>query len=640
MRTIRRLYFYAVVFVTVEVVVWGLIRLLRTIFSSTNIIVGSETLSQALALILVGLPLFLFHWLWAQRISAAEEEEHSAGVRAIFLYAILLATLIPLVQNILALTNRSSITSAGMAASRAFIGGQQVWSDNLIAILINGLVAAYFYTVLRRDWETISERESFIEVRRLYRYIWLLYSLLMTVFGAQQVLRFLFFVPTEFLGEASREIFVNGLTLLVVGTPIWIFSWRICQQALSDPGERASNLRLGVLYLLALSGVMVVLTSAGITFAVLLRRILGESISFENIMQNIGGPLSIGIPLAAVWAYYGGWLQRDIASVSDEHHRAGLKRLYLYILSLIGLIATFIGLVMLVSMVIDLIARDVIWGDSARSGLTASLATLAVGLPLWLASWRPMQAEALAANEAGAHARRSLVRKVYLYFVLFGSVIGGMVSAVIFIYQILQAIFGEVPSDFVANLLDVFQVLVLFVLVLLYHLYCLRLDGSQATRALVSQHEQFPVMVLEAKSSGFATAIVNALKKQMPSLMIKVQSVEKAISKKDSQAVKAVILPADLAVEPPSTLAKWLKDFDGHRVVVPTEKEKWLWAGLSKQKATSQAAQIIRQLAEGQEVRLSAGTPAWMIVVYVFAALFGLQMLLVLVTSLISAFVD
>ena len=52
---------------------------------------------------------------------------------------------------------------------------------------------------------------SFADVRRLYRYAWLLYSLVMTVFGAQQVLRFLLFVPASMLGDIGREALVNGI---------------------------------------------------------------------------------------------------------------------------------------------------------------------------------------------------------------------------------------------------------------------------------------------------------------------------------------------------------------------------------------------------------------------------------------------
>src|SRR5574342_660159 len=100
MKSIRRLYFYLVAIISIEVVLWGTISLLRSIVDKT-ISGGADALARALALILVGLPIFLIHWLWAQRVSAREEEEKTASLRALFLYAILLGTLVPVVQNLL-----------------------------------------------------------------------------------------------------------------------------------------------------------------------------------------------------------------------------------------------------------------------------------------------------------------------------------------------------------------------------------------------------------------------------------------------------------------------------------------------------------------------------------------------------------
>jgi hypothetical protein len=89
--------------------------------------------------------------------------------------------------------------------------------------------------------------------------------------------------------------------------------------------------------------------------------------------------------------------------------------------------------------------------------------------------WRPMQSEALAQNEMGDHARRSVLRKTYLYLALFASVIGGMGTAVGLVYQLIRVVLtGDAGSDFVNNLLNTFQLLFLFVVVLLYHLNVLR----------------------------------------------------------------------------------------------------------------------------------------------------------------------
>src|SRR5215217_2897701 len=168
MKSIRRLYFYLVAFISIEVVLWGLVSLLRSMLD--DVISGSaDTLAQALALILVGVPIFLIHWLWSQRASAREEEEKTASLRALFLYAILLATLIPVVQNLLSFIDRSLVQATGLGVARSFsVFREQTIADNLIAILMNGIVAAYFWNVLRADWAVLTDKENFADIRRLY----------------------------------------------------------------------------------------------------------------------------------------------------------------------------------------------------------------------------------------------------------------------------------------------------------------------------------------------------------------------------------------------------------------------------------------------------------------------------------------
>ncbi|HSQ40179.1 MAG TPA: DUF5671 domain-containing protein, partial [Anaerolineales bacterium] len=338
MRTIRRLYFYAVAFITFEVVLWGLIGLLRSILSTSQISDGGDALARALSLTLVGVPIFALHWIWAQRASAADDEEHSSTLRAVFLYGTLLATLIPITQNALALINRTLISLAGLDPYRAILGGGQTWVDNLIAIFMNAIAAAYFVNVLRKDWATLPDTENFADIRRLYRYLWHLYSLLMVIFGAQQIVRFLLYIPPKILGMISRDLSINGLSLLLVGVPIWYFSWKTCQDALQQKGERDSLLRLGVLYLLALAGVATVLSMSGSLVALILRQLLGESMTTSEFLTRAASPISIALPLGVVWAYYGRWLHHDIHSFRDASRRAGLLRLYYYILSLAGLV--------------------------------------------------------------------------------------------------------------------------------------------------------------------------------------------------------------------------------------------------------------------------------------------------------------
>lgn len=631
MKSIRRLYFYLVAFISIEVVIWGLVNLLRSIVDQT-ISGGADALAQALALILVGVPIFLIHWLWAQRASAAEEEEKEATLRAVFLYAILLGTLIPVVQNVLSFINRALVQVTGLGVERAFSAFRnQTLADNLIAILMNLVVAWYFWNILRLEWGTLKDRENFSEVRRLYRYIWMLYGLLMTVFGAQQVLRFLIYIPGDVLGEVGREVVVNGTALLAIGTPVWVYSWRVIQDSLTDPAEMGSNLRLGILYLLALGGVITVVTTSAMFVNALVTYLLGEDWTVREYFQQIGGPVSVGIPLGMIWAYYGFWLNRHIEAIGDRVRQAGMKRLYYYILAFIGLVVSFVGVATLITFIIDMTtSRTFLLGVANRSSLATAISSLVVGLPLWLMTWRPMQAEALAEGEMGDHARRSVLRKTYLYLALFASVIGGMATAVGLVYQLIRVVLtGNAGSDFVNTLLNLIQLLFLFVVVLIYHYNVLRADGTSLSDVLARKQSEFPVVIVDS-GDGFVDSVKAALAK----LDAKIQTTVTTPKGKPQGKFGAVILSGSLAAE--GTPA-WVKSFGGSRIIVQNEADDLVWAD-----DAAQAAESVQRLAEGQEVQRKKQTrSAWTYVVYVFAALFAIELLFILLAfgiSLVTGF--
>lgn len=622
MRTIRRLYFYAVALISLEVVIWGLIGLMRTIFSS-GLVNLTEVLAQALALVLVGVPIFLFHWLWTRRVAARDEEERTASLRAIFFYAVLLGTLVPVVQNLLAFVNRVALEIASVAASRALVGGFQTWQDNLIAIFINGVVAFYFWTVLSATWKSLTDVENFVDVRRLYRYLWLLYGLLMVIYGAQQILRFILYVPVPayLLGSVGREMFLNGLSLLLVGTPLWVYTWSLCQDALSVPAERESNLRLGVLYLLSLGGVITVLSAGGTTLDVILRWVLGEPMTGSEFLQKIGGPISLGVPLAGVWAYYGSWLRRQIRLDDDPTRRASKRRLYYYILSALGLGAAFIGVALVFSFVIDLLVSNAFWGDSLRSRLAAAISTLVVGLPLWLTTWRPMQAEALSATEIGEHARRSTIRRIYLYLALFAGVIGGMASAVAVVYQLVNALLsGDPPAGFVPSVLNAAQLLALFAVLLVYHLSSIRRDSAHIDRTLEERQRSFPVLVIDPGDETFVKGVKAAMTRHAPEVPLLVKPVSDIAG---VEGVRAVILPVTVSLDPPEELRKWLQNFSGEKIVVGEAARGWVLRALTPE----QAARSARQVAEGEDIRLARPSPAWSVVQTVAVVIVGIQLL-------------
>jgi UDP-N-acetylenolpyruvoylglucosamine reductase len=84
----------------------------------------------------------------------------------------------------------------------------------------------------------------------------------------------------------------------------------------------------------------------------------------------------------------------------------------------------------------------------------------------------------------------------------------------------------------------------------------------------------------------------------------------------------------------------WVHAFSGIRIIVPDEAQNLLWAGGVSKQGVRQAAQIARQLAEGQEVRAQSGmNSGWVVIVYIAAGLFGLEFLLGITAMVFSAFI-
>lgn len=637
MKTIRRLYFYAVAFISMEVVLWGIIGLLRSIFNNNEILSGATTLAQALSLILVGVPIFLFHWVWSQNISSKDDEENSASIRAMFLYGSLLATLIPVTQNLLAFINRTFLTTVKIESYRAIAGGYQTWSDNLIAVAINLLIAFYFWNVLKNNWRTLTETENFSEIRRLYRFIWVLYSLLLTIYGSQLALNFIFTIPSEVLGAFGRETVINAIALLLIGTPIWIYSWRLLQDALTDSAERDSYLRLGILYLLSLGGAVIVLITSGTLIYRILVQILGTDYSWSSSIQAIGNSISLGLPFGVLWAYYGKWLKAQFNFDENLPRRESKQRLYAYILSLLGLSASVSGILALLSFLIDLALGNLYLSTNGfAEPLSASFALLAIGLPTWLLNWSPIQNQATASGDLAEHARRSLIRKSYLYLVLFVCVLGGMISAGFFVFNLINSVLGSDISDLLKTILNSLVAFILFVILLLYHFYTLRKDSESQADVLEEKQIQFNILVFDHNGS-FGESVKTMFAKRAPKVPVTIVNANEKMPK-DIKA-DAIVLPASLAVNTPENVEAWIRSFRGNKLIVSDEAAGVFWMN-----DFEQAVESAKLMAEGQEVRPQLNqrnTSIWTYVAYVFAGLFACQLLAMLLlfgVSMVTGF--
>lgn len=654
MRTIRRLYFYALALISLEVVIWGVINLLRTIVSR-RLIGSSDLLATGLSLVLVGLPIFLLHWRVVQQDAARDDEERTSYIRAIFLYGALFATLLPIVYAILAVVNRWLVTLLGGETQFAWFGSEGTAVDNLIAIVINAVAFAYFWMILRADWRAQAGNEApaantLPETRRLYRYIWVLIGLTILVVGAVNLLRFIFSLADGAIRDTTQTL-AAVISLLLVGAPLWWYHWWSVEASLYDPEERRSLLRLVVLYAISLAGVVGVLAMATGILQSLIQWISGEANTLGRFIVESSSELGGVIALGVMWWYYGRILTKEVSALPDLPRGQALRRLYNYILSSLGLAMVFAGLMILIEFITGLALDPGESSAALRRQFSEAVAALLVGAPLWLIPWQKMQREAARRDDTGDHARRSIVRKAYLYLALFVFVIWGMGFAGQLIYTLINALLAGPENQLAREVSRLVLTLLVMGALLVYHWRALREDTSIAQQTLGNLHAAFPTLVLVETADSengsferaFADALIQALEGSAPRLPVAIHAVERGAPDESMLAAKAILLTAGLAMQPPESLQLWLREYRGQRVLVPAEREGWHWLGRGTQRPQElarEAASTLRHLAEGEALRQSAPAGPWAIAGYVLGGLFGLILVITMISLLISSLMD
>lgn len=621
MITVRRIYFYGLTLFSLFVVVWGVTGLLRTIISGQA--VGESSLvPTALSLILLGAPVFWFHWRVVRREAETDPVERGSMVRAVTLYTACAAFLVAILSSTLALLNRGLVTAFGEAESAAWFGAEQSLADNLLAILVNGVALFFCGWLLRVDWRANLAENYLPEARRFYRYFWVLAGLSMAAAGVGNLLRYS-------LSSFGQGLLAAGISLLLIGLPLWGYHWWAVQESLIDPAERRSLLRLLVLYLVLLTGMLGALVALGPVVSSLLRSILDQTLTYPTFLRVNASGIGVVIPLTVISVYYGTVLSREAAGHPDQQRRFGLRRLFFAILSLLGLTLALTGLHNLLEYLARLVFATGLISRSIDSLLSGALAALLLGLPLWWVAWHFLQIEAARRDASGDKARRSVMRKAYLYLVLFLLFAGSLFFSARLLYVLLNTLLSQAASPNMGQDLTILILRLLATLAfLIYHWRVLRLDNRLARRTLGDLHAGFPTLVI-GKENLFSELFLEEVHRDAPRLPVALHSVEQGAPDETLLAAKVILLPIGLALDPPESLRRWLEEYHGRRLLIPLEKEGYLLLGQSKKPSQSlarDAARAVRQMAEGEALLESLPGDPWSVAGYVLGGLVAIQL--------------
>ena len=314
-------------------------------------------------------------------------------------------------------------------------------------------------------------------------------------------------------------------------------------------------------------------------------------------------------------------------------------------MSLVGLIAFIVGLHGLIYTLIDLLPLNDfvgedpdLWSQSFRRNLAEALAILVVSMPLWLLNWIPVNRLAASETETGEQSRRSLIRRGYLYLVLFAGVIGIMISAGMLVFHLIQALLGEPDQDVAVIVAELVSSLVLFVLLLWYHGRLVQKDGWLVSQNMAARHAEFPVLVLVSEIGAFSEAVVAALQRTAPDMPVAVHVIDQGVPDETLSNAKAVILPASIASSFHEAIRLWVQNFQGVRFLIPTPVRDWIWVsgnGADLQDLIQQATEKVRKLAEGENIYQTRSSP-WVIIGYIAGGALGLILLLMLFGTLVD----
>ncbi len=658
MSSVRRGYIYIACIASLESVAWAVVSLLRNLLVPGKF-TSLESTALQIAVIVIGLPIFLVHWVWAQRLAGREAEERGAVLRRLYLYGAMATFLGPFVANAFDLVDGLMRLAFDLAlATYRYRGLSQVdlIVHNLVAMAVMALLWAYHWRVAAADRKEIPEQGGAATVRRLYIYGFSAAGLAMTTLAVVYLSRWLLFQigggeiisrQTDLTGEVAR---------LAVGLPLWLVFWRSAQRrfAAPDEEERASVLRKVYLYLAVFLSVLATVTTLTIVLSDGLGRVLGVSGPGGG---DIREALSILLGAGLVWAYHAYVLRRDAALAGEPATTAWIRQLHRYLVAAIGLGAFLVGLGGDISLLIRTLAgvRFVRGVPEEAAWFTA---VIIVGLPVWILPWRQAQVAATAPGPAGDEENRSVVRKVYLYFYLLVATLTMLGSGVYIVYRLVSLVLGVRQSgNLLADLAQAITFSLIAVGVWLYHGSVLRADGRRAKEAQAQRLSALRVAVMDAGDGSLGRVLLDELQRELPGvnwqpLGLTAEASAALGTDVASADIPAALTASDLIVGPwtvavagaasgavSTEIAHAVVASPAHKVLIPTQAEGWNWVGLGDLKtkdAVRHAVRAVKQVAAGEEVKAGHGLSAGAIVAIVFGALVLLVAIAIPLFSLLT----
>ncbi len=637
MSDVRRWYIYLVSLISLQAVAWGIISLLWNLLvynQNSSISSSTEALSWQIAIIIVGLPLYLVHWLWAQRLARQDEEEQESWVRSFYLYGVMASFLVSIVVNMYELLDLAFQLFIKIERRSLLdqLSTRQTGLYHVIPILILAVLWFYHYRLTVNNPHTVGAMQT---ARRFYMFGFAAAGLAMMTSAIILLLRWILIDAGRTAVLSTNATLPAGLTRLLIGLILWFIFWRWAQQLFRQPdkNEQASTLRKFYLYVVIFVTALTAVANATGILANILLRLLGQPSQGGDIRE----PIIYIIVSAILWFYHANVLQQDIRASQELSKQSAIRRIYWYLIASLGLTAFLVGFGGNISVLIHSISNSFI--AELREQMAWFTAALVAGLPLWLLPWRQAQAAAMATDEAGEDERASIVRKIYLYFFIFVATMTMLGSAVYIVYRLVSLMLGATTTNNLgAELSHAIAYALMAVAVWVYHGTILRNDNrSQSTLHLP---DSLRVVIVDEENGRIGQPILQALQQALPFATLQAVGFPTAAN---NQTLEPIFAEAELIISPwpinpnSTEMTTAVLHSPAHKLFIPAISESWEWIGIEQwnlKKVVKETTQASRQIASGRTVRQqrphTIGT-----IIGIIAGMIGL---LIILSSLLSFF--
>jgi hypothetical protein len=539
MTTIRRIYAYLLAFAGLGMFAFAganlsqlVIDLLLGAPSVRDAAYVRETVSINTAAALVGLPVWLLHWRWTERWARDNPHERASTLRRLYLYLVLAAALV-----VLAYASHEFLSEVVSALTRALGADADDALGELPFIVIAALVWVGHWRIASRDRRLAGEEGGSATLRRWYVYGAAFLGFVTLLGGASALLEALWRTVTSPAGQFGVAEPVAGV---VVGLSVWLTHWRVLPARIGEDAERddgVSVLRSVYLFLALSVAVVGALYGLSQLLYYTVARVLGVADPGGvggNLLQAAAGPASVAIVYGVAWAYQRQALRRQAERFDEAPRQAGVRRLYTYIVALIGLATLAVGVAGLLWTAGDLLVNSsvALSGDGWRGNVALFATLAAVGLPVWLLHWQP-----LPDSDADVG---SMARRLYVYLALIGAMLSLVGSAAAALYRVISLLLGE--SSTASVLTDLTRALAVAIVagaVAAYHWRILRADAVRLAAA--------PVQAAPSTRAAEA-ALAEAQLAAEAQLTVRIRAatpdaLERAIAALRSSGVEVAVLP-------------------------------------------------------------------------------------------------